>query len=74
MFSREHTNAMPDLLETMTGLITPGFRVAVRNMSSSDAKWPNAMRYVNKVMSYTLKGLGHEIQRRGTRVAFTFFG
>jgi hypothetical protein len=38
-------------LETMTGLRTATFILAVRKINSSDEKWPNAMRYVNRAMS-----------------------
>jgi hypothetical protein len=40
-----------DLHATMQGLSTARLMVAVRNMSNSEVKWPNAMRKVNKVMS-----------------------
>ena len=43
-----------DLHATMQGLSTAELIVVVRNMSNSEVKWPNAMRKVNKVMSYML--------------------
>ena len=39
------------VLDTMTGLRTPTLMDAVRNMSSSEEKWANAIRYVKNAMS-----------------------
>jgi len=42
------------VLETITGLRTPGFILQERNIRSSEEKWPNAMRYDSIAISYIL--------------------
>ena len=36
-------------------LMIPGLTFAVRKISSSEEKWPKAIRYVNRARSYTLQ-------------------
>ncbi len=47
-------HGLNSLLETITGLRTGAFNLAVRNMRISELKWPKAMRKLRSVMSYIL--------------------